>query len=318
MKNKFEKKELIMTGIFLLTSCIAGAFGGNYGAAHKKEIPVASEAETSTQIPEATTAAKEVEKSTAEQKVENKEPYVIVLDAGHGGNDSGCEFHSDEGTINEKTLNMKIAKYMKEYLEEYDDVKILMSRKKDEYISLSDRTNFAINNDADYFISLHNNSMTDAGGYAEGSSICVAMGNYNEQTGRKSQELGCVIIHELAKVGLKNNGLVMRSSMDTEYENGRAADYFANIRNTLVDDIAGIIIEHGFMDNPNDFYDYLCSEAQLRKVALADATGVARYLQLQKKDTGEVLKPLKNYKVKISHIGRNGTKRFSKVYFKTK
>ncbi len=311
MKN-INRKELAATGIFLLASCIAGAFGMNYGRSHKDDNKINVE-ETTSSV-ESTTA---VEETTEEIVEEERESYVIVLDAGHGGNDSGCQFHSEEGTINEKTLNLKIAEYMKFYLEEYDNVTVLMTREDDEYMGLSERTTFAIENEADYFISLHNNSMTDAGGYAEGSSICVAMGNYNKEVGLKSQELGCTIIHELAKIGLKNNGLVMRSSMDTEYENGRAADYYANIRNTLVEDIAGVIIEHGFMDNPNDFYDFLCSEDQLRRVAEADATGVARYLQLHMKGSDKTLNQLKNYKVKISHIRRNGTKRFSRVYFKT-
>ena len=69
----------------------------------------------------------------------------------------------------------------------------------------------------------------------------------------------------------------------------------------------------------DDFYDFLCTKEQLQKLAEADARAIARYLQVGRTDTGEVLAPLSNYKVKICHIKRNGTaKRFRRTYYTSK
>ena len=287
--------------------------GINYATEQKlaaeqaEELTTEQLAEATTELPaEATTTAQ------AEQKT-----YVVVIDAGHGGNDTGASYHSEEGKINEKTVNLKIAKYMKAALEQYDNVKVIMTRTKNVYMDLDERTDIAVENDADLFISLHNNSLEGAGGYASGSSVCVAIGNAKKELSTESQKLGCNFVYELGELGLKQNGLMMRSAVSYEYKNGKPADYYANIRNPLKHGIIGIIVEHAFIDNADDFYDYLCSKEQLQKLGEADARAVARYLQLPAKDSGEVLASLSDYNVKICRIGQSGkAKKFYRTYYK--
>ena len=50
---------------------------------------------------------------------------VIVLDPGHGGADTGA-VNSAKGIV-ERDANLKIARYLKEYLEEYAGVKVIMT-----------------------------------------------------------------------------------------------------------------------------------------------------------------------------------------------
>ncbi|MDO4976150.1 MAG: N-acetylmuramoyl-L-alanine amidase [Eubacteriales bacterium] len=308
--------------LYIFISNIVLAWMINYGEQHypkgyavteeivteeKKDDPKPEEA--------LSTEAASTEEASTEAVVDAK-TYRIVLDPGHGGNDSGVEYRSDHGKVSESKINFIIASYLKKYLEEYDNVEVLMTRNKDKWMYLDERVEFAAEHDADFLISLHNNSMEDAGGYAAGCSVCVALGNYQEKIGKASQLIGVNIAHELEELGLKNNGLVMKASKDNDYDNGRAADYFAIIRGAMEESISAVIVEHGFLDNPDDFYDFLSTKAQLKKIALADCRGIARYLQLQKSDTKEVLPELSNYKIKISHTKRSGyTRRFSKVFY---
>lgn len=321
MKDFFKivDKEHFIRFLYLFISNMVLAGMISYGETHYPEKIVSDQVtvvqEETTKEEEATTM-EEVSTEASTEEVVNTKTYKIVIDPGHGGNDSGVEYRSDHGKVSEDKEVLLIAKYMKKYLEEYDNVEVILTRTKNKWMDLSERTDFAADHDADFFISLHINSMVDAGGYAAGCSICTALGNYKEDLGKASQLLGVNIAYELEQIGMKNNGLVMKASKDNDYDNGRAADYFAVVRNALIHDIPGIIVEHGFLDNPDDFYQFLSTKDQLRKIAMADCRGVARYLQLTKSDTKEILEPLSNYKIKISHTKRSGyTRRFSKVFY---
>ncbi|MBQ7668908.1 MAG: N-acetylmuramoyl-L-alanine amidase [Clostridia bacterium] len=79
---------------------------------------------------------------------------VIVIDAGHGGKDPGAIFDS----INEKDLNLDIAKRLRKLLEA-DGYKVIMTRTTDVFVELTERAEIANRNNADLFICVHNNSM---------------------------------------------------------------------------------------------------------------------------------------------------------------
>ena len=309
---KREDYERIILFLFLYISTLVIAISIKYGYRRNQEIKIQQEA--ASRASELAT-----EETTATTATEAPKAIRIVIDPGHGGNDTGAFFQSEEGRIHEKTVNFKIAKYLRKELKAYENIEVLMTRSKDIFLYPEERSDFAIEHNADFFVSLHNNTLVGAGGYASGFSVVVPMGNYKKRIGISAQKLGCNIAYELSEVGLKNNGLLMRSSKDNTYENGRAADYYAIIRNLVEKDIPGVIIEHGFIDNEDDFYDYLCSKDQLKSLAQADARAIARYLKLKRKNTGEVLDSLSNYKIKVCHIKKNGTaKRFSRVYYRTK
>ena len=80
---------------------------------------------------------------------------TIVIDAGHGGHDPGCQY----GGIKEKEVTLKIALELgKKLSEELSDVKVIFTRKSDEFVTLWDRANIANRNQADLFISIHCNA----------------------------------------------------------------------------------------------------------------------------------------------------------------
>jgi N-acetylmuramoyl-L-alanine amidase len=80
---------------------------------------------------------------------------TIVIDAGHGGHDPGCQY----GGAKEKEVTLKIALALgKKISEELSDVKVIFTRKTDEFVTLWDRANIANRNQADLFISIHCNA----------------------------------------------------------------------------------------------------------------------------------------------------------------
>ncbi|MDG1428326.1 MAG: N-acetylmuramoyl-L-alanine amidase [Crocinitomicaceae bacterium] len=82
---------------------------------------------------------------------------VLVIDAGHGGNDPGHET-AINGHSDEKALNLKIANYFGGYISKYlKNVRVIYTRTGDKTISLDDRVDIANNASADYFISIHCN-----------------------------------------------------------------------------------------------------------------------------------------------------------------
>ena len=82
--------------------------------------------------------------------------HTIVLDPGHGGKDPGAVGYSKKNF--EKDIVLTVTKKLKKILEDNLDVEVLLTREKDEFISLQQRTKFANENTADLFISIHCNA----------------------------------------------------------------------------------------------------------------------------------------------------------------
>ena len=81
---------------------------------------------------------------------------VIVIDAGHGGQDFGAI--GREKRTREKDINLEIAKDLAKMIRKDKQFKVIMTRSKDEYVSLDDRARIANEAKADLFISIHCNS----------------------------------------------------------------------------------------------------------------------------------------------------------------
>lgn len=87
-----------------------------------------------------------------------KRPYevydrIIVLDAGHGGIDPG----TSGGGTTEAAVNLKVITYLKELMDERDDIKVYYTRLDDSLPDLSTRVEYANAIHADFLISVHCN-----------------------------------------------------------------------------------------------------------------------------------------------------------------
>lgn len=87
--------------------------------------------------------------------------YTVCIDPGHGGEETGAV--SKDGTRQEKDDNLRLSLKIKDELEK-KDVKVIMTREKDNTVSLKERCVIANNNNADLFVSVHRNSSDDGTG----------------------------------------------------------------------------------------------------------------------------------------------------------
>nr|WP_272211784.1 N-acetylmuramoyl-L-alanine amidase [Marinicella sp. W31]MDC2877674.1 N-acetylmuramoyl-L-alanine amidase [Marinicella sp. W31] len=84
--------------------------------------------------------------------------YVVAIDAGHGGVDTGA-IGEDTKTL-EKTITLDFARAFAQRLAEVPGIEPFLTRDSDTYLSLTRRVELARQHGADLFISLHADSWT--------------------------------------------------------------------------------------------------------------------------------------------------------------
>lgn len=93
------------------------------------------------------------------------EPFVIAIDAGHGGEDTGARGRR----TNEKDIVLQIAKRLKKKIDAQKGMRAVLTRKGDYFIKLKKRTQLAHQAKADLFISIHADGFKNS--KARGSSV---------------------------------------------------------------------------------------------------------------------------------------------------
>lgn len=79
----------------------------------------------------------------------------VVIDAGHGGHDSGCLGRNSKEKDIALSISLKLGKYIEEH---YSNVEVIYTRKTDKFLELHERAEIANNARADLFICIHCNS----------------------------------------------------------------------------------------------------------------------------------------------------------------
>lgn len=169
----------------------------------------------------------------------------IVVDAGHGGHDTGARGKRSR----EKDHALDIAKRLANHLR-VRGATVLMTRDTDEFISLDGRTTFANQNKADLFVSVHINSSVKS----------TATGTQTFYQTARSQSLAREVQKELAKAtGRPNRGITQAR--------------FYVIRNTWM---PSILTESAFISNPSE-EALLINSAYREKIARGLAQGITNY-----------------------------------------
>ncbi len=119
---------------------------------------------------------------------EIKENFVVVLDAGHGGKDPGNRGNG----FYEKKISLKVALLVGDILKR-SNLKVIYTRKKDEFITLNKRADIANKYQADLFISIHCDSHSSN---AYGAGTFVLGLHANERNFRVAQKENSVIFLE--------------------------------------------------------------------------------------------------------------------------
>lgn len=120
-------------------------------------------------------------------------PFTLVIDAGHGGHDSGAK-----GSFSyEKNINLNVALAFGRYVERNcPDVKVIYTRKTDVFVPLHKRADIANKNKADVFISIHTNALP-AGHIARGlETYTMGMRRSDEKLSAAKRENSVIMIEK--------------------------------------------------------------------------------------------------------------------------
>ena len=212
---------------------------------------------------------------------------VVALDPGHDNRHGGT---SGSG-LTEQELTLKIAKYAKAELETYNGVKVYMTRTTaacpypetgTSGACIEKRVQAAAEAGAKIYVSLHLNSGAAS---ANGAEIIIPNSSWKPQLSTQGKELAEKILNELAAVGLNKRPTPIYSkdtTVNEKYPDDSISDYYSVQICAKEAGIPGIIVEHAFLSNANDVNKFLKTEAGLKKLGVADATGIAKYLGLSK------------------------------------
>ena len=237
-----------------------------------EEAVVISDDNESTIVSDVSNALEEVSEdvlSTVEGRQAEKNNVVVVLDPGHDSSHTGASGHG----VREEVATLKIAQYCKQELEQYGGVTVYMTRTSaacpyPETIGVSSgnikdiekRVQWAASKGASSFVSFHLNSASAA---AKGAEV------YYPSSSSEGKALAQKIQNELTALGLNDRKV-------------KKGDTYAVVKNSIRNGFPGLIIEHAFVSNSSDASNYLSSDAKLRSLGVADATGIAKYYGLSK------------------------------------
>lgn len=185
--------------------------------------------------------------------IKNNNKIVVCIDAGHGGDDVGAILDKRY----EKDDTFEIAKLVKKYLEK-QNVKVVMTRKKDKSVSLEERCKIANTKKADYFVSIHRNSAKT------GNGIEVWC---NSNKREEDTHLANAILEKLQNTEIQKNRGIKYGTIDGENSN-----YYV-LKNT---NMPSCLIELGFI---TDEKDNQLLDSHKKEYAKAIAEGIIQTIE---------------------------------------
>ena len=220
------------TGWIVPIYSICARLGMNYKIVNNV-INITEKAQTST--PPSTSATTATQTPTVAAK--ETKPIVLVLDAGHGGSDSGATAKWDIPNSIEKNMTLRIVKEAKKYFDKDKKYTVYYTRLYDTYPSLDARYKLANDKKADIFISVHINSYGPASTGTE-TLYSADRNSKTKKNGINSKDLAQIIhAHTVKATGFYNRGLVNRPNLKVlKYTNMPAC-----------------LIEYGFITNKKEY-----------------------------------------------------------------
>ncbi len=199
---------------------------------------------------------------------------VIVIDPGHGGNDPGAVRRYRKGLIfsykiEEKDINLDIAKRVKRYLRS-TDTRIILTRERDKFISLKYRVRLAKKCKADIFVSIHANAAWDK--KMRGIETYYPKRARNKSVSLRKESM------KLAE-GIHESLIRHMRSKDRGIKNAM----FYVLRNAYM---PAVLVEVGFISNHYEA-KLLRKSSYRKKVAQVIAQGILEYKNEVEKQKGE-------------------------------
>ncbi|MDC3195711.1 N-acetylmuramoyl-L-alanine amidase [Flavobacteriaceae bacterium] len=229
--------------------------------------------------------------------------FIVVLDAGHGGNDPG----NIGNGYREKTIALKVVKEIRNELQKINDIKVILTRDKDVLINLWKRGEIANKAKADLFVSIHCDSHSSnaygAGTFVLGlhankrnfdvakreNAVISLEDNYRERykgfdPNSEETVLGLTLLQEenLDKSFLLAADIQQNFSKALKRKNrGVKQAGFVVLHQTYM---PSVLIELGFLTNKNEG-KFLNSKSGQQKMAKEIARSIKRYYNQLKLNT---------------------------------
>ena len=169
--------------------------------------------------------------------------YVVYLDAGHGGSDSGASYSG----VLEKNLNLTLANKLTSRLQTMG-YEVRNVRTNDKTVNNLDRAKEANASDGDIYVSLHHNAMGRANSSVSGIETFYYKysGSYPTKINQQHHNDGVRLANSVYLSHLIQNNLVNATGANYRRVDGSS---FEVIRET---NMPATLIEFGFMDNPQE------------------------------------------------------------------
>lgn len=169
---------------------------------------------------------------------------IIVLDAGHGGQDPGAVYTHDGVTYQEKVINLAVAKKVEKLLKA-KGIRVEMTREGDTFPELTARPAFANKLGAAMFVSIHTNSIEN-NNTANGIEVYYSKTNNSDRYGLTSKKLATDVYKNL----IKNTSATQRGVKTEQHAV------------TWRSEMPAILIELGFITNKDEALNLYSDEYQ--------------------------------------------------------
>lgn len=230
-------------------------------------------------------------------KKSHRRDIIIVVDAGHGGEDPGA---IGPNHIREKVVVLDIAKRLARRIDKKLGYRALLTRKGDYFLPLRKRRDIARQERADIFVSIHADAFNKP--QAKGASVfALSQRGATSETARflAKQENEADLIGGVGDVSLENKGEVLRgvlvdlsmtatvgASLDVGKHVLNDIGHIAHLHKKRVEqagflvlkspDVPSILIETGFISNPKEA-KRLSTPSYRQQMADAIFKGVEKY-----------------------------------------
>ncbi|MEM1369568.1 MAG: N-acetylmuramoyl-L-alanine amidase [Cyanobacteria bacterium P01_H01_bin.15] len=177
---------------------------------------------------------------------------TILIDPGHGGEELGAR--GPDGTP-EKAVNLGVSLLLAQELERRGAT-VVLSRDRDEFVSLGDRADLIARTEPDVAISIHYNALPDAGNAEETAGVGIFW--YQPQA------------HSLA--------IQLHETLTTELGRPSYGVFWNNLALTRPYAAPSVLLELGFMINPQEF-EWIMDPREQSQLAIAIADSLETWFR---------------------------------------
>ncbi|OIP83381.1 MAG: hypothetical protein AUK44_05285 [Porphyromonadaceae bacterium CG2_30_38_12] len=257
--------------------------------------------------------------------------FTVVIDAGHGGHDPGAM-----GKITrEKDINLAVSLQLSELIRSNnDDVRVVLTRSNDRYLTLQERADIVNNNHADLFICIHTNSAQSSSAYgAESFTLGLAKSKGNLDVAMRENSVMLLendykskykgfdpasvesyIMFEFMQDKYIDRSITFASDIQSHFKNFahrsdrgvRQAGFWVLYRSAC----PSVLVELGFISNPSE-EKYLASSRGQKEMAKAIYNAFVSFKYEHEKKSGKPSKKPNFYETEsliLDAVGRNDSK----------